>query len=196
VINYIISITNKERVQAMQTNIVLTSIYLSILNATMILRSIGKTFKENGYKNKTKRKERIKEYRKVLFEILNTLVRKMDRKTLTEKEIIKNIEVIAKKFGISIGQSQKAINVILKCHYYLFHEKNKKLKRILHCPLDSIILKKISKKDSLTGIRSVNKYINLQEMIQRKEKGKAKIEFDIKWDKINLKEAGIYPFKD
>ncbi len=178
----------------LRNNINLKSLYLSILNATMILRSIGTTLKDRGYKNKEKRHMREKEYKKVLFGTLNNLTNKINQNKLTENEIIKRIAAIAKQFKISIGQSQKAINVILKCHYYLF-AKNQKMKKILHCPVDSIILGKLGEKGiKLTDIK-IKEYKKIQKLILEKVKkdklGKTRIDFDFHWDRQHIEDAGV-----
>ena len=102
----------------------------------MISRSIGRTVK--GQKNK-------KHFKLRLFKKLDNLTTLMDSKKLTENNILKAIENLANEFCISFGQAQKAINVILKYHFYLTNNKNIQVKKALYCPLDSIILKSLKK---------------------------------------------------
>lgn len=159
------------------------SLYLIILNATMITRSIGKTLK-----NRNSRKT-LKHYKKRLFKKLIFLSKKLEHGTLTEDAIIRAIEDLANEFSISFGQSQKAINVILKYHYYLNNLENQSIKNILHCPLDSKIIKKLNKKRiSLTKIDK-REYLSLQEKISKISK--CKVCFDDHWDKQHLQDEGL-----
>ncbi|MCD6531190.1 hypothetical protein J7K99_01945, partial [bacterium] len=78
----------------------------------------------------------------------------MEKSELTENNIIAAIESLSNEFGISFGQAQKPINVILKYHFYLTNG-NDDIKKELHCPIDSVILKKLGigkSKISLTKI--------------------------------------------
>ena len=152
------------------------SLYIIIYNATMIGRSLGKTFKTNV-------DEEILMYKQSLFNEIEKLCNKMDNETLTNQEIINTIEKLSLKFNISFGQSQKAINVILKYHYLLFHNKSEPIKKELDCPLDSIVLKEIKRNISLTKIDKSN-YLDIQKDIQKKNN--YKIDFDIIWDEQNL----------
>lgn len=61
---------------------------------------------------------------------------------LTEKDIIDAINSLVNEFGISFGQAQKPINVILQYHFYLANGGDA-IKKVLHCQIDSIILKGI-----------------------------------------------------
>jgi len=153
------------------------SVYLIIFNATMIARSLGKTLKE----------EELKKYKVELFNQLDNLTGKIDNETLKESDILKAIEDLANQFNISWGQSQKAINVILK--YHLLLNSKQKSKSVLHCPLDSIILKELEIKPLSLAKMDKNKYLEIQTKIN--ERYKDKIDFDIKWDKIHLEDEGI-----
>lgn len=156
------------------------SVYLGILNATMILRSIGKSLKG---------KRTIKDFKIQLFKEIEKLTYLMDIRKLTEKHILKSIQELSKEFKISWGQSQKAINVILKYHFYLTEIKDSRIKKILHCPIDSVILKAMHKKGfSLTKIDE-KIYKEIQREIQNCSP--TRIDFDTKWDEQKLKEAGI-----
>jgi hypothetical protein len=157
------------------------SAYLVILNATMILRSIGKTFKRD--------KEKLKNFKVKIFTEIQELIDKMEQGQLKEEDIISSIERISNKFNISFGQSQKAINVLLKYHYYMFEKYlNEQVKPALHCPLDSVILNKLGIKQSLTKIDR-KEYLNIQQKIS--EIKSPRINFDREWDIHHLKEEGI-----
>jgi hypothetical protein len=158
------------------------SVYLIILNATMILRSIGRTLKQNHIGTTA-------DYKRSLFNKLEHLTACMDDGRLTEEQIIKTIKALAAEFDISIGQSQKAINVILKFHFYLSTKQNKTMRKVLHCPVDKIILHGLKWRQT-----SLNK-IDLQEYraIQREIAARctSKIEFDRNWDIQLLQKNGI-----
>jgi len=157
------------------------SVYLVILNATMILRSIGKTFKSN--------RRKLKAFKKKLFKEVGNLTSRMERNILKEKDIIASIERISKSSKISFGQSQKAINVLLKYHYYLYKRflKNR-VKAELHCPLDSVILDKLGIWESLTKIGK-EEYLLIQQTILKKKF--PRINFDKQWDMQHLQDEGI-----
>jgi hypothetical protein len=155
------------------------SIYLIILNATMILRSVGKNIN----------KDKIKDFKVSLFKEIEILTNKMDKNTLTEKDIINSINELCKKFGISFGQAQKPINVILKYHFYLTKSNETSMKKVLHCPIDSLILKKLGKRGiSLTKIDEA-KYLEIQKEIGNRSN--TRIEFDTLWDEQHLKDEGL-----
>jgi len=156
------------------------SVYLIIFNATMISRSVGKNIK----KGKT-----LKDFKVQVFEELETLTNKIDRGNLSEKDIIDSIDKLTREFGISFGQTQKPINVILKYHFYLTKKDDNWLKGILHCPIDSLILKKLGKRGiSLTKIDK-QKYLEIQEEI--KNRCTTRITFDTQWDEQHLREEGL-----
>jgi len=154
------------------------SVYLTIFNATMILRSVGKNIKGT-----------LKDFKVRVFEELEKLISKMDEGTLTERDIIDSIDNLTREFGISFGQAQKPINVILKYHFYLTKKNDDRLKGTLHCPIDSFILRKLGKKGiSLTKIDK-EEYLKIQEEI--KNRSPARITFDT-WDEQHLRDEGLY----
>ena len=82
-----------------------------------------------------------------------------------------------------------ANHVFHKYHYYLYEEYlDKSIKKILHCPLDSVILERLGIYDSLTQIDR-KQYINIQKIIGKKKS--SKISFDREWDIHHLKEEGL-----
>jgi len=162
------------------------SVYLIIFNATMISRSVGKSLKNN---KKLKGIKDLKDFKVRVFEELNKLTDLMDKEKLIEENILKSIMILSDEFEISFGQAQKAINVILKYHFYLTKNKNNNIKRILNCPIDSVILETLNKKGlSLTKINE-KKYLELQQEIETHHS--LRIEFDDQWDKQHLKKQGI-----
>lgn len=158
------------------------SVYVIILNATMILRSIGRTLKRN-HRGTTA------DYKRSLFRKLERLTACMDNKSLTEAQIVRAIRSLAAEFDISIGQSQKAINVILKYHFYLSAKQNKKMRKVLHCPVDRITLRGLKwKKISLNNLE-IKEYRNIQRKIA--DICKNRIDFDDGWDEQLMKKNGI-----
>jgi len=156
------------------------SVYLIIFNATMISRSVGKSLK--GNKN-------VKDFKIGVFKEIDKITDLMDRGKLTEDNILNSIQKLSNKFQISFGQAQKPINVILKYHYYLTKSHDNQMKRILHCPIDSVILKALGIRGlSLTNINK-KKYLEIQKEIQKR--CFFKIEFDTQWDEKHLLNKGI-----
>lgn len=156
------------------------SIYLIIFNATMISRSVGKNITAG---------KSVKDFKVRVFEKLEMLTNKMDMGKLIEKNIVDSINDLSEEFQISFGQAQKPINVILKYHFYLTKDHNDPIKKALHCPIDSLILKKLDKSGiSLTKITK-EKYLELQKEIQSHYD--TRIEFDTHWDEQHLREEGI-----
>ena len=155
------------------------SIYFILFNATMISRSVGKTIK--GRKD-------MKYFKLRLFKKLDNLTTLMDNKKLTENNILKAIENLANEFCISFGQAQKAINVILKYHFYLTNNKNIQVKNALYCPLDSIILKALKKRKFLTNINK-EEYLEIQNEIAKR--CFPRIDFDKIWEKQLLQKVGL-----
>ena len=113
----------------------------------------------------------------------------MDNNTLSEEDILDSIEGIKNGFGISFGQAQKGINVILKYHYYLTRNNNQRIRGMLNCPLDSIILDKLlGKRRYLTKIGR-EEYLLIQGKI--KEVSPFRIDYDNVWDRRHLEDAGL-----
>jgi len=156
------------------------SVYLIIFNATMISRSVGKNIKRN---------KSLKDFKVRVFKELEILTSKMDTRILTEENIIDSINNLRNEFGISFGQAQKPINVILKYHFYLTKSNEDHIKKMLHCPIDSVILKKLGKSGiSLTKIKK-EKYLEIQKDIENR--CDTKIAFDTQWDEQHLRDEGI-----
>jgi len=156
------------------------SVYLIIFNATMISRSVGKTLRaKNG----------VRRFKIDVFKKLNRLTDLMNTGKLTEDDILGSIKALCDEFRISFGQAQKPINVILKYHFYLTRRKDHKTKKVLHCPIDSVVLKELKKSGiPLTKIDE-EKYQELQNEIEKQFS--TKIEFDNKWDKQHLEKWGL-----
>ena len=156
------------------------SALLPLLNATMILRSLGKSLS---------RKKSLKEFKRKLFEKLDKLTDLLNDGKLTEGHIIASIKALSQEFDISFGQAQKPINVILKYHFYLTRNKNQRTQKVLHCPIDSFILGELNERAiSLTKIKD-KEYRKFQQEIQNQNS--IRIEFDTKWDEQHLRRSGL-----
>ena len=158
------------------------SVYMLIFGATMIARSIGKTI------GSRKKKDKLIQFKTDLFKQLEQLIFRLDKGTLKEHNIVTSIGYLSKRHKISIGQTQKPINVILKYHYYLSAGKRQN-KKVFHCPLDSVILESIGQKSLSLAKMDKEKYIEIQDKIQ--SKCPFRIEYDKKWDMKFLKRHGI-----
>lgn len=156
------------------------SVYLIIFNATMISRSVGKSLKGN---------KSIKDFKIRVFEKLNKLTDLMNTGRLTEDNILYSIKELCDEFQISFGQAQKPINVILKYHFYLTKSKDEDIKKILHCPIDSVVLKALNKRGIYLTRIDKEKYQEIQQEIQNRSP--SRIEFDTRWDEQHLQEEGI-----
>ena len=174
------------------------SLYLIILNATMILRSIGRTFRKRPEVNDESIEEEIKKFKQKVFEEIETLTNLMNNGNLLEENILKSIKRLSEEFGISFGQAQKPINVILKYHFLLTREENDPQKKELHCPIDSKNLRNIHR--SGLSLKRINededKYLEIQseilEIQQNREGFNAtRVDFDISWDRRNLEDEGL-----
>ncbi|MCL4386650.1 MAG: hypothetical protein M1326_10135 [Cyanobacteria bacterium] len=159
------------------------SVYLTIFNATMISRSVGRTFHGNQLR-----------FKKKVFNIIECLTSLMDAGDLTEEHIINAIYTLSNDTDVSWGQAQKPINVILKYHFFLtigLTDPNNEIKRVLHCPIDSKILNIIGRPNlKLTNIDETT-YMEIQMCIQEQGNMPTRVDFDEQWDKQHLQDAGI-----
>jgi len=156
------------------------SIYLEIFNATMISRSVGKNIKVG---------KTVKDFKIRVFEQLEILTNRMDTSILTEQNIMDSIDKLRNEFGISFGQAQKPINVILKYHFYLTKSNEGAIRKMLHCPIDSLILEKLNRSGiSLTNIDK-EKYLEIQKDIGNHSD--TRIAFDTQWDEQHLRDEGL-----
>jgi hypothetical protein len=157
------------------------SLYLTVLNATMIARSLGKTFRRN------ERERNLKGYKRRTFEELEHLCSKMVDGTLRRGNIHQSIQSIQSDLSISFGQAQKALNVLLKCHYFLYYF-GKPIADELDCPLDSVVLRSLGEKISLSTMDKPD-YLRVQRRISAK--AARRIDYDIQWDERHLREEGL-----
>jgi len=160
-----------------------------ILNATMILRSIGRTFRKRPEVNDESIEEEIKKFKQKVFEEIETLTNLMNNGNLLEENILKSIKRLSEEFGISFGQAQKPINVILKYHFLLTKKGNDPQKKELHCPIDSENLRNICEGELFLTQIAEEKYLEIQNRIA--DLNTTRIDFDISWDERNLEDEGL-----
>ncbi len=157
------------------------SVYLSVLNSTMILRSIGRSLRS---------KSRVKEFKIRIFKETEILINKIENSILSENDILDSIDKFCDEFSISFGQAQKAINVVLKYHYYMYEDYlDAEIKSVLHCPLDSKILNKLGINNKPLTKIGKKEYLDIQNRIYLREP--TKIDFDKIYDIEYLKDKGI-----
>ena len=136
----------------------------------------------------------MKDFKIRVFQEVERLIDSMDQGTLTDEKILSSMNAIADEFQISFGQAQKPINVILKVHFYHTRKEDDKIRDVLHCPLDSVVLKELKKMDS--SFRPIplkkigkEKYVLLQQQIGNYYS--PRIGLDDKWDEQHLSEEGL-----
>lgn len=146
---------------------------------TQLGRSLGKKDKE--FKNALKN---------ALFISINKLREKADNGTLKNEEIRKEIKELSEKTGVTIGQSQKVINVYLK-YYCILTNKPEEIIRELDCPLDSGIINKFGKGyEKLIRLKDMgfNSYVEFQNRLEKEGNGiRLKPDIEI-YDKKRIKE--------
>ena len=81
------------------------------------------------------------DFKKGLFATVTTLLDAIEGRRFTTSLLRDQIGELASSTDVSFGQAQKAVNVILKFHFYLTSEVRSipALDRELDCPVDSNI---------------------------------------------------------
>ena len=157
------------------------SVYLDIFNESMNVRMLGESFPLHG------RAERIKKFKWLVFAELEHLCSRMKFESLQTSDIRKSIEHVSTAAGVSFGQAQKAINVLLKYHYFL-HDAESGAGAELDCPLDSVVFRELGERISLSDLGR-DQYIAIQEKIAGVST--RRIDFDRRWDEQQLKDEGL-----
>lgn len=136
-------------------------------NATQIYRRTIPKNKKDAYKKKVK-------------EVIISLIEKIDNNSIQNKNIRQAIQELSDNVGISIGASQKAVNVYLKV-YCIVSNKDDKMLRELDCPIDSKVIKKNKLKKISLKVMNLEDYEEMQRQLQQSYG--IKILADIKaWD--------------
>lgn len=125
-------------------------------------------------------KDKKKIYTKTLKILIKNLIGKIDINSLANEDIRKAIKDLSIKSDVSIGASQKAINVYLK-FYCILANKSDDIIKELDCPIDSFVIKE--NKLSKVSLKNMNlkDYEEMQDIL--KENYGIKLLADIKaWD--------------
>ena len=125
----------------------------TLIKETQILRSISSSFPDANEKSRV-----IKKFKTEILNPIRKLRKFIDNETIKNSQIREEIEHLSKKTEVSIGQSQKVINVYLKL-YSLILDKPEKVIGELDCPLDSTTM---GKKQRMKNIKSMSEYIEWQ----------------------------------
>jgi len=138
-----------------------------ICNATQIYRGTIPKGKKKIYTDNLKR-------------LIKNLIKKVDNNSLKNKDIRNSIKELSEKANVSIGASQKSINVYLKV-YCILANKSDQIIEELDCPIDSFIMKENQiKKIPLKNI-GIKDYEKIQKILE--DKYKPRLSADVKaWD--------------
>jgi len=128
----------------------------SFYKETQVGRSIGSS-------NKQGKKINPKKFKRELLKSIQKLRELVDNKTIKNSDIRREIEILGKKTGVSIGQSQKVINVYLK-FYCLFLDMPLKVIEELDCPLDSTTM---DKKQKMKNLKDMKEYKEWQDNFEK-----------------------------
>lgn len=138
---------NKEKIAKMREdakNILVASFY----KETQVGRSIGSSNKDGKMFVDTKK------FNRELLQAIIKLRTQVDNCSIKNSDIRNEIESLSEKTGVSIGQSQKVINVYLK-FYCLLLDKPLEIIRELDCPLDSTTM---DKKQKMKNVKTMEEY--------------------------------------
>lgn len=112
-------------------------------------------------------KEKKEKYCREVKEIIKHLIEKSDNNSLRNEDIRSSIKELSVNAEISIGASQKAINVYLK-YYCIVSNKNEDVLKELDCPIDSKVIAK--NKLERINLKDLNLkyYEQMQEALKKK----------------------------
>jgi hypothetical protein len=105
----------------------------------------------------------VDKYKRLLLNSIRKLRKLADNFSIKNSDIRKEIEKLSKETGVSIGQSQKVINVYLK-FYCLIKDCPLKIIQELDCPLDSTTM---DKKQKMKNVLTMKDYINWQNKFEK-----------------------------
>jgi len=130
------------------------SLLTEFANATQIYRRTIPKNKKKPYKENLKR-------------LIKELIEKVDNNSIKNNDIRASILELSEKVGISVGASQKVINVYLK-FYCVLGNKPKAIIKELDCPIDSFVIKENKlKKISLKNI-FLKDYTEMQNILEKR----------------------------
>lgn len=143
-----------------------------IIKETMVDRSLGST----GF-SKSKREK----FKQAIEVAVNKLTDSVDRNKIKNRDIRKQIMLVCKKTGASVGQAQKVINTYLK--FYCFISDKRKALKELDCPLDSTTM---NRKQKMKDVKKKD-YGRYQEAFEAKHG--LRILEDLEYDRKRIKET-------
>ena len=155
------------------------SLYLILYDRTQVERSIALTLSE----------KELKEFKIAVFQEIEGLTDRMDRGELSEEDIVCSFDSLCSRFGVSFGQAQKPINVILKHHFYITQSRDARTKATLHCPIDSVVLGELGRRDLCLARLARDAYLAAQKEVE--DRGATRLDFDRVYDEQNLRYWGI-----
>jgi hypothetical protein len=150
-----------------------------LLNSSMVMRSVSKNKAQRSGKAQRRFKRAVRRQWMKLCGL-------MDAGHVSAKNIRDSIKRLVDQHGVTYGQAQKAMNVVLKYHYYLTHRGNDdpEIKGQLDCPIDSGVFKELGEPVvRLSRLKDRNQYVELQERIAQRSGGKPRVCFDDQWDR-------------
>ena len=150
------------------------SLYRILFDRTGILRSVSRVLTDDEQK----------EFMHQVFHEVEKLTGAMDNGMLSNQDIIDSMDGLCAQFGVSFGQAQQPINVILKFHFYLTRSWDVRTKAALDCPVDRITQEHVGQRAVALGRLDKSRYLELQDQIAGK--GQTRLDFDRVWDEQNL----------
>jgi hypothetical protein len=105
----------------------------------------------------------VDKYKRLLLNSIRKLRKKVDDSIIKNSDIRNEIRKLSKKTGVSIGQSQKVINVYLK-FYCLLKDCPLEIIKELDCPLDSTTMEK---KQKMKNVLDMKDYIAWQNKFEK-----------------------------
>ena len=105
----------------------------------------------------------VDKYKRLLLYSIRRLRKLVDNFTIKNSDIRDEIKKLSEETGVSIGQSQKVINVYLK-FYCLLKDCKVEIIKELDCPLDSTTMEK---KQKMKNVLNMNDYINWQNKFEK-----------------------------
>ncbi len=144
-----------ENIEKMRENF-MDIIVASFYKETQVNRSIHSSIRDG-------RSIDVDKYKRLLLYSIRGLRKLVDNLTIKNSDIRKEIKKLSEETGVSIGQSQKVVNVYLKFYCLLKNCKVEIIKE-LDCPLDSTTMEK---KQKMKNVLSMDEYIDWQNKFEK-----------------------------
>ena len=105
----------------------------------------------------------VDKYKRLLLDSIRRLRKLVDNSKIKNSDIRDEIKKLSEETGVSLGQSQKVINVYLK-FYCLLKDCPIEIIKELDCPLDSTTMEK---KQKMKNVLDMEDYINWQNKFEK-----------------------------